>query len=122
MLDQLLPDCKIKLFLPEDKIIRQGDKASNMYFLAQGDCDVFVTDEAQSDKYTTTLKPSSYFGEVALIKGCNRTASVTSKNYSTCAELRKDVFESLITRFPFVKDHMQLRMREAYNDRWKKFK
>ena len=83
---------------------------------------MLVSDEMHTDKYTATLKPSSYFGEVALIKNCTRTASVYSKNYSTCAEVRKDIFEKLIKRFQFIKDSMEDRIYQTYNDRWKKFK
>ena len=54
-----------------------------MFFLAKGEMDVYVTDENQIEKYTKTLKSGSYFGEVALLKNCKRTASVISKNYST---------------------------------------
>lgn len=33
----LIPDLDIKLFLPEDKIIRQGEDADSMYFIAKGE-------------------------------------------------------------------------------------
>lgn len=117
----ILNDLKISLLLPEDKIIRQGDVAEWMYFLAKGEWDVYVTDENQVEKYTKTLKGGSYFGEVALLKNCKRTASVISKNYSTCARLDKSSFFRLIERYQFVKDSMLEHMREEYQDKWKKF-
>lgn len=117
----MLKDLKIKLFLPEDQIIRQGDTADNMYFLARGEWDVFVTNEYQAEKYTSTLKTASYFGEVALLKNCLRTASVFSKNYSTSAELKKDSFFSLIGRYPFIQKSMEDNIYDSYNDKWKKF-
>jgi CRP-like cAMP-binding protein len=54
-----------------------------MYFIARGECDVFVTDENRSEKFTANLRAGAYFGEVALLKNCLRTASVFSKNYTT---------------------------------------
>mmetsp|Transcript_29306 Transcript_29306/g.28919 ORF Transcript_29306/g.28919 Transcript_29306/m.28919 type:complete len:230 (+) Transcript_29306:218-907(+) len=92
-----------------------------MYFLAKGECDVYVTDENQMEKFTKALKGGSYFGEVALLKKCKRTASVISKNYSTCAKLDKTSFFRLIDRFQFVKESMLDHMREDYQDKWKKF-
>lgn len=59
---------KIRLFLPEDQIIRQGDPGECLYFVARGECDVFVVDENQLTKYTATLRGCSYFGEIALLK------------------------------------------------------
>lgn len=32
------------LYLPEDQILRQGQKAHHLFFLARGDCEVFVRD------------------------------------------------------------------------------
>lgn len=54
-----------------------------MFFLANGVLDIFVTDEHKREKFTAKLQSGSYFGEVALLKNCNRTASVTSRNYGT---------------------------------------
>lgn len=63
----------------------------------------------------------SYFGEVALLKNCKRTASVVSRNYSTCAELQKDDFDKILSRFPYVQKIMEDHLRHTYNDRWRKF-
>lgn len=117
----MLNDLKIRLFLPEDSAVRQGEIAESMFFIARGEFDVYVTDENQSEKFTTTLKGGNYFGEVALLKSCKRTASVISKNYSTSAELRKDAFFNLISRYQFIQEGMENRMQEVYNDKWKKF-
>ena len=85
----LIPDLEIKLFLPEDIIIRQSEVPECMYFIAKGECDVFVTDNNKLERFTKTLTSSHYFGEVAILKEWKRTATVTSKYYSTCAELSK---------------------------------
>lgn len=60
-----------------------------MYFIAQGECTVMVTDENKAEKEVCTLAAGNYFGEVALIKNCRRTASVFSKTYTTLAEFEK---------------------------------
>ena len=117
----LLPDLTIKLFLPEDKIIRQAEDPGSMYFIAKGECDVFVTDNNKLERYTTTLTNSDYFGEVAALKNCKRTASVISKYYSTCAELNKKQLLLLCSRYPTIKHSLELRMRRQYQDRLKVF-
>jgi CRP-like cAMP-binding protein len=85
----------IKLFLPEDLIIKQGETAESMFFIARGDCDIYVTDSNKKANLTNMISEGSYFGEVSLLKHCRRTASVFSKEYTTCAELFKKDFESL---------------------------
>lgn len=43
-LNTFIGNLQIKLFMPEDSIIKQGEQADWMYFLARGDCNVYVTD------------------------------------------------------------------------------
>ena len=59
-----------------------------MFFLAKGDCDVYVMDENKENKLVTILQPGHHFGEVALIYNILRTATVRALNYSTIAELQ----------------------------------
>jgi hypothetical protein len=70
-------------FGPEDIIITQDEKGEKMYFLAKGECSVFVFDENKIKRNSAILKGGNYFGEVALLKDCRRTASVYSKTYTT---------------------------------------
>jgi len=78
-------------------------------------------DQHKSNKLIRTLKPGSCFGEVSLLKNCPRTATVISKNYSTCAGVQKDKFEKLLVRFPFVKKNMEANIKKNYNDKWRQF-
>ena len=45
LLQSMLIHLKTRTFVPEDKIIRQGEIGTSIYFLAQGQCEVFVSDE-----------------------------------------------------------------------------
>lgn len=83
IIDHILYDLETSLFFPENEICRQGTQGSQLYFLAKGECDVFVNDENQMVRYIKTMQFGDYFGEVALLKNCSRTATVKSKNYST---------------------------------------
>ena len=58
-----------------NKIIRQGNSGDSLYFIARGECDVYVYDENMYKKYTATLVNGSYFGEVALLKSSNDKTS-----------------------------------------------
>jgi CRP-like cAMP-binding protein len=117
----ILSDLTTKLYFPEDEIIRQTDKGQDMYFIAKGEWDVYITDENWTRKYTTTLKNGSHFGEIALLKSCKRTATVTSKNYSTLAAMNKMNFDELVQRYPDVKEAFNRFIMISYNDKWKKF-
>jgi CRP-like cAMP-binding protein len=59
-----------------------------MYFIAKGDCSVSIRDEKRKEiKNVRKLNPGDQFGEISLVYGCNRTATVSAGNYSTFAKL-----------------------------------
>lgn len=81
-----------------------------MYFISKGSCIVKVKTQNVIDMGTGTegdedfvdpvkviseLRAGDHFGEIALIYGCKRTASVETKNYSTLAQLTKAEFTEL---------------------------
>ncbi|CAI2370632.1 unnamed protein product [Moneuplotes crassus] len=120
-INQILGTMETCLFLPENKIITQNQEGNMMYFIAHGECDVTVLTEKQKEIHVSTIKEGDFFGEVALIKKCKRTASVISKNYTTLASFHENDFDSLIEEYPFIKQKMESKMIDEYNDPWKKF-
>ena len=46
------------------------------------------------------LYDGDHFGEIGLIYGCNRTASVKSNNYGSLAKLTSDGYKELTKNFP----------------------
>ena len=43
------------LYLPEDGIVRQGHKARHLYFLAKGDCEVWVRNQFKQEVHVRNL-------------------------------------------------------------------
>lgn len=68
LIDYLVRYLNTFLYLPEDVIIKQGDKPDNLYFLARGEVMVYIYDENNVERYVDTLKLGAYFGEVGIIK------------------------------------------------------
>ncbi|CAI2367564.1 unnamed protein product [Moneuplotes crassus] len=121
VINQILGTMETCLFLPENKIITQNQEGDMMYFIAHGQCDVTVLTEKQKEVHVSTINEGDFFGEVALIKKCKRTASVISKNYTTLASFHENDFDSLIEEYPFIKQKMERKMIDEYTDPWKKF-
>jgi cAMP-dependent protein kinase regulator len=59
---------------PAETIIQQGEDGDNFYVIDSGEVDVFVNDE-----YMTTITVGGSFGELALIYGTPRAATVKAK-------------------------------------------
>lgn len=107
VLDVIIQDLSILVFLPESMIIKQGTEGLMLYFVAVGECAVFVTNEKKKELQVNVVKEGDYFGEVALIKSCPRTATVKTLNYSTCAGYQKAAFDRFCLQHPEIKRSME---------------
>ena len=73
-----------------------------MFFIAKGDCEVWVKDHMKVSRYVSQLVQGDYFGELALITQTQRSASVKSSNYCTLASLTSKTFFDLCKSFPDI--------------------
>lgn len=120
LIDSLTKWLTIKICQPELVIVTQGNSPDNVYFIAKGGCNVYVTNKAKIKVKSNVLKASDYFGEVAVINDCRRTATVRTNNYSTLASMAGtkflEVFEKHPDAFKILKEK-----RRSYDDEWKRF-
>jgi cAMP-dependent protein kinase regulator len=86
--DALLPiDVK-----QDEIIIRQGDQGDRMFFIEDGQCDVYM-----NDKFHKRLNKGDYFGELALLNHEPRSATVIAASYRVrLASLEVQSFERLL--------------------------
>ncbi len=84
-----------EVFLPDDFIIRQGEHGDCMYFLSTGTAEVLVNGNS-----VAKLGSGSPFGEMALVSGDKRTASIKAVDYCDVYTLQRESFEELRTRYP----------------------
>jgi CRP-like cAMP-binding protein len=59
---------------PEETIIHEGDPGDRFYLIAQGQVEVTVRGH-----HVATVRPGSHVGEIALLRGLPRTATVTAE-------------------------------------------
>ncbi|XP_066916073.1 cAMP-dependent protein kinase type II regulatory subunit-like isoform X2 [Clytia hemisphaerica] len=85
-------------YAQEQEIIREGDAASEMYFIMQGKAVVRAMDKnTKSQKDIVELDRGQYFGELALVLKKPRVASVFAMTENTkCAVLDINAFERLL--------------------------
>jgi len=100
------------VFLPNDFIFKKGDVGTCMFFISTGSVDVLL--ECESKKLAI-LNEGDYFGEMALIKKCSRTRSVIANDYCKVYVLEKNIFDSLLQKYPSFKKHIfeTIKMRQS---------
>ena len=84
-----------------EALINQGDDGESLFILAEGLLEVFMQ-VGDEKRRLTLLRPGSFFGEMALLTGEKRSATITSSLESLVVELAKDSIMSLVTENPEV--------------------
>ena len=125
MVEYIIPMLEMKVFLPEDMIIRQGEEGREMYFISTGDCIVYVKDTRRHEQAVRRLERGDFFGvrvfllpnkEIAVCSNCRRTATVKSKNYCVTAKLCKNDFNEVVQRFPDLYEKLKAHSRRYRDD------
>lgn len=79
----------------EETVIRSGEPGDRFYIVRTGQ---FVIE--RDGTQVGTARPGDYFGEVALVQGVPRTATVRAQTASTLYALGRDAFVAAITGHP----------------------
>lgn len=87
-------------FASDDVMTRQGATAHWLYILVDGWADVMVHNEEGGSTRVAELGPGSFFGEMGLMTGEPRTASVIARTEVDCYRLDKEAFQDIIRSRP----------------------
>jgi CRP/FNR family transcriptional regulator, cyclic AMP receptor protein len=83
-------------FAPGEVIFREGDKADKMYVVLSGEVEVHL-----QGTVIDTLAQGATFGEMALIDGSPRSATVVAKTSSEVAAINEKTFVLLVDEMPY---------------------
>jgi len=101
-------------FRPGDFVFRQGEPALNFYSVEKGTLDVIRTNETDgSEQLVAVIGPGDFFGEMALIEGRARSASVRARTPVEVTTLGAQVF----SRISKALAPLQQRLAEAIRQR-----
>ncbi len=81
-------------------ITRQDSAAHWLYVLTKGECEVRVRGEGGVEKLVSRLSAPNVFGEMGVMTGERRTASVVAATEVECYRIDKDVFKSVLRNRP----------------------
>jgi CRP-like cAMP-binding protein len=88
-------------------LIRQGDEGDSFFVIQQGRVQVSVTSEGGTEEVpVATLGPRDFFGEMSLLAGDRRTATVRALEDTRVVVVDKDTFAGIIQENPAVAAEM----------------
>ncbi len=77
-LDVVAGEAKIQIYLPGEVVVRQGDVGTEFFFTLDGQAEVRRGDE-EVGSAVAALNPVQFFGEMALLTGEPRSATIAAK-------------------------------------------
>jgi len=95
-IDNLKPNLQIADFKAGEMIFREGDPADAFYVIVNGEVKVFVEDGKDGPREVAKLGKNGCFGEMALLIGSPRTASIQAITDVTVLKLLKQDFDQVM--------------------------
>jgi small-conductance mechanosensitive channel/CRP-like cAMP-binding protein len=101
-LEQIASNLTVAPFVRGDVITRQGAVAHWLYILVNGEADVWFEPEnaTKPRRHLLTLTAGRVFGEMGLMTGAPRSATVTARTDAECFRLDKANFEQILHSRP----------------------
>ncbi len=97
---------KYSPFAKGNIISRQGAVAHWLYIIISGEAEVYLGTPGGGKHIVRTLGAGSFFGEMGLMTGAPRTASVVARTDVECYRVDKEMFEEILRARPAIADEM----------------
>ncbi len=101
-IDMLEKSMTRHLFLKDEDIVRQGEEGTSLFMVKEGLLEVDIGSADGTRVTVAHLKPGSFFGEMSLLTGEPRGATVHAVVDSMVYEIDKDDFEPLVRTRPAI--------------------
>jgi small-conductance mechanosensitive channel len=89
-----------KEFGAKEFIVSQGEAGSSLFVVEEGLVGVLVKDAKSKNKWVAHIQPGGFFGEMALLTGEPRTASVQAETATICYEIDKEILLPIFQENP----------------------
>jgi hypothetical protein len=95
-----------------ETIVREGDPGDSMFIISTGEVRATIESSGQQLP-VATLRDGDFFGEMAVLSGEPRTATVTAVKNTELLELSRENLQVICSRHP----HVEAKLRLAYDER-----
>jgi small-conductance mechanosensitive channel/CRP-like cAMP-binding protein len=105
-LKKLVSRLSIKTFAAGEVPVHQGDAGDSFYIIKSGKVDVIVEKVPGESAVVATLGPGNFFGEISLLTGATRTASIHVKEDAEFIVIDKESFTSTLVNNPSIAESL----------------
>lgn len=104
---RLAEGAELHSYTSGESVIRAGDEGSSMFVIHRGMVEVKASD-APNARTIATLKQGDFFGEMALLGGEPRTASVVARDETEVMEIGYEVMRGVLTSNPALVESLSM--------------
>ena len=106
-LDKLTSEMEVVNLKAGDILFREGDQGEHLYIIVSGDLEIIKAPGTEDELVLNTIHEGEYFGEMSLITGAPRTASVRARSEETVLlSMSRKQFNDLVHRYPALANIM----------------
>lgn len=99
---EIIASTELRNFEEGDIIVTEGETGSSLFMIVTGNVKVFTRTESGANLALAELGPGDFFGEVSLLTGKPRTATITSSTEVAAIELAKENVDIIAKNHPEV--------------------
>ncbi len=104
-LEELVRESRVLLFAGSERIIKQGTVGASLFLLIHGRVDVQI-DHGGNSAVVATLGPGDCFGEMSLLAGEPRTATIVTVGEVEVIEIGKPAFAMVVRANPAILERL----------------
>ncbi|MGD0073719.1 MAG: mechanosensitive ion channel family protein [Candidatus Binataceae bacterium] len=106
-LQMLLPTVRIHQFGHGETLMREGEAGDSFYIMRSGTVEVLVkTPNDGGTIHIRDLEPPAFFGEISLMTGEPRSATIRARSHVEVLEINRDGFMLLFKKHPEVAEQV----------------
>lgn len=106
-LEEILTSTALRSYFEDDVIVREGDPGSSLFLLVSGTVAVITHDEDDRHVPLAELGPGDFFGEVSLLTGRPRTATIVALTPVLAIELDRSDVDRIARQHPEVRSVLE---------------
>lgn len=104
---QIVARLSLRHFDRDAEVMKEGDPGDSLFIIVRGSVRVSTKGPRQKELVLGNLGEGDFFGEVSLLTGKPRTATVIATSVCDFLELTRADYESIIKKYPHIKQVME---------------
>ncbi len=105
-LEAVIASVRTRRYRRGEVIFHQGDPGDALHIVLSGRVKISSPSETGVEAILATLRPSEFFGALALLDGAPRSATATAVNATETLVLPREQFHRLVDEVPSIRDHV----------------